>query len=221
MHRTAWFASALLDRPCVYHREFLSELGQLEHNIQSRRSQEPNEGTFDRPDWCIFTFYDLPSSKQLALLALAQDFKYMPTNIETNSHTCWKKYTIPSSTTLLYCMSLFSQSDPLAMSVSFCFVLFCFRLQTQQQQQAPIEAMCGGKTGLSLWRLHAWSGREHCWLQRSQSKHTNSSWPSHAPCWWMHLNSQSGIPLRPPPLPPHLNRKMYLDPVMQAADCYF
>jgi len=42
-------------------------------HIQSHLSQQPNEGAFVGPDWCIFTFYDQPSSKQLALLALERD----------------------------------------------------------------------------------------------------------------------------------------------------
>lgn len=50
--------------------------------------------------------------------------------------------------------------------------------------------VCGGIACLE------WEGA--CRLQRSQSEHANSSWPSHTPCWRMHLSSQSGLAPKPP-----------------------
>lgn len=79
---TAWFPLALSARPRVYRREFLSEPRQSQHTskgiLASNHMKEPLIG----PGWCIFTFYDQPSRKQLALMALD-----LNTGLFTHKHT--------------------------------------------------------------------------------------------------------------------------------------
>lgn len=81
---TVWFPSALSARPCVYQRKVLSELKQSQHTSKAiLASNQMKEPLIDL-DCCIFTFYDQPSSKQLALLlALEQNLN---TGLFTHKH---------------------------------------------------------------------------------------------------------------------------------------
>lgn len=136
-------------------------------------------------------------------------------------------YSVSSSTTLwhwqpdLFTSHWFHNQVPWLWVSVFCFFCLVFlscrhsssRLQLKPCVVEKQASVCGEIACLE------WEGA--CRLQRSQSKHTNSSWPSHTTCWRMHLNSQSGIPPRPPSLPPHLNMKVYVDPVLQAQSAIF
>lgn len=213
VHKTAWFPSALSARPCAYHREFLSEPGQLQHTSKAILARNQMKEPLIGSDWCIFTFYDQPSSKQLALLALERDFKYRPVHTQTHvnmresTHTQmgnnfsrkqgrpFQKYQWHHQLGLFASHWFYNQ---VCCAMPGCCVFFsqsCRHSSSSSLQLKPCvvekQASVCGEIACLEWE-GAW------WLQRSQSEHANSSWPSHAPCWWMHLNSQSRIP-------PHFN----------------
>ena len=180
------------------------------------------------PDWCIFTFYDQPSSKQLALLALERDFKYRPVHTQTQTQIdkyFWRNHEKPiqpsrhisASAPQTYHMSewrcqldfCLQATDFIIRFVELCLVVagfffFSFFFQSCRHSSSSLQlkpcvvekqaSVCGEIACLE------WEGA--CRLQRSQSEHANSFWPSHTPCWRMHLNSQSGIPPNPPSRPP-------------------
>lgn len=92
MHRTAWFPSALSARPCVYHREFLSEPRQLQHTFKAILARNQMKEPLIGSDRCIFTFYDQPSSKQLPCWRLSETlntglFTHKYTHKHTRTHT--------------------------------------------------------------------------------------------------------------------------------------
>lgn len=169
-------------------------------------------------DRCIFTFYDQPSSKQLPCWRLSETlntglFTHKYTHKHTRTHTqtdkeisgkqekgieplffCQCSTVIPR--TKGHCqLHLFASHwfyNQVCWAMPGCFFQSCRHSSSSSSLQLKpcvVEkqaSVCGEIACLE------WEGA--CRLQRSQSEHANSSWPSHTPCCRMHLNSQSGIP---------------------------